>query len=84
MSLQSAVNGLLSDCHAETCQPCLGFHLRSTNTATQVYTKISMFAHVLGLALPQKQTVSLSSVGACVLDRGRWIFVTGDRLRHSR
>lgn len=63
MSLQSAVDGLLSGCHAETCQPCLGFHLRSTNTATQVYSKISMFAHVL--ALSQKQTVSLSSAFVC-------------------
>jgi len=59
MSLLSVADGLLSGCHAETCQPCLAFHLRSTNTATQVYSKISMFAHVLALALSQKQTVSL-------------------------
>lgn len=81
MSLQAAADRLLSGCHAETCQPCLHFHLRSTNIATQVYSKISMFAHVL--ALSQKQTVSLSSVCVCVLGRGRWIFVTVDRLRHS-
>lgn len=66
MSLQSTVDGPLSGCHAETRQPYLGFHLRSTNTATQVYSKISMFAHVLALALSQKQTVSLSSVCVCV------------------
>lgn len=66
MSLHCAVDGPLSDCHAQTCQPCLGFHLRSTNTATQVYSKISMFAHVLAPALSQKQTVSSSSLCVCV------------------
>lgn len=65
MSLQSTVDGPLSGCHSETRQPYLGFHLRSTNTATQVYSKISMFAHVLALALSQKQT-SLLSVCVCV------------------
>lgn len=57
MSLQSTVNGPLSGCHAETYQPHLGFHLRSTNTATQVYSKISMFARVL--ALSQKHFFSV-------------------------
>lgn len=65
MSLQSAADGLLNGCHAETCQACLGFHPRSTNTATQVYSKISVFAHVRALALSQKQTVSLSSACEC-------------------
>lgn len=84
MSFQPAADGLLNGCHAETCQPCLSFHLRSTNTATQVYSKISMFAHVLALALSQKQTVSLSTVCVCVLGWGRQIFVSVDHLRHSR
>lgn len=78
---QAAADGLLSCCHTETCQPCLGFHLRSTNTATQVYSKISMFAHVL--ALPQKQTVSLLSVCVCMLGLGRWKLVTVDCVWHS-
>lgn len=65
----------------KTCQPCLNFHLHSANTETQVYTKISVFAHVLALALSQKQAVILSSACVCAVDWQHWIVVTVDGLQ---
>ena len=91
----------LAVCHGRTSErlPCRNPSTMSRFSSVflqtpqhQVYSKISVFAHVLALALSQKQTVGLSSVCVracvcvcvCVGPGDVWIFVTVDRLRHSR
>ena len=92
MSLQSATDGLLSGCHAETRQPCLGFHLCFYKHRNTKFTAKSACLHMFWLWLCHKNKPSVYHlfvcvrvcVCVCVGPGDVWIFVTVDRLRHSR